>query len=72
MLESGRSSSGHKVNFEIGISFAAIELSIRGKRGYRSLIEAACFDKSIAGLYRTSGDDGTFCYTFFKARAICG
>lgn len=28
------------------------------------------FDKGIADLYRTAEEDGVFCYTFFKARAV--
>jgi len=31
------------------------------------IIYAAAFDRGIADLYRTAADDGTFCYTFFKA-----
>jgi hypothetical protein len=33
------------------------------------LIEKSAWDEGIADLKRTSEDDGTFCYTFFKAVA---
>ena len=31
------------------------------------LIDEKTFDEGIKGLYRTTEDDGIFCYTFFKA-----
>jgi len=31
------------------------------------MIEQEAWDAGIRGLYRTAEDDGTFCYTFFKA-----
>ena len=31
------------------------------------LSEEQAFDKGIRDLYRTSKEDGVFCYTFFKA-----
>lgn len=34
------------------------------------LIDAKTFDDGIAGLCRTTGTDGVFCYTFFKAIAV--
>jgi SAM-dependent methyltransferase len=33
------------------------------------IMSEADFDRGIADLYRTAEADGTFCYTFFKARA---
>jgi hypothetical protein len=33
----------------------------------KGFIDPATFDKGIKDLYRTTGPDGTFCYTFFKA-----
>ena len=33
----------------------------------RKMIDEATWDRGIAGLYRAAEDDGTFCYTFFKA-----
>lgn len=40
------------------------ELSIK-----KGLIEPKTFDDGISGLYRTTEEDGVFCYTFFKAIA---
>jgi len=34
------------------------------------LIDEKTFDDGIQGLYRTTEEDGVFCYTFFKAVAI--
>jgi ubiquinone/menaquinone biosynthesis C-methylase UbiE len=34
------------------------------------LIDSKSWEKGIADLHRTTHSDGTFCYTFFKARAI--
>jgi len=40
------------------------------KHGYvHGLIAEDVFDRGIADLYRAAQDDGTFCYTFFKAFA---
>jgi hypothetical protein len=33
------------------------------------LVEPAVFDRGIRDLYRTTEQDDTFCYTFFKAVA---
>jgi hypothetical protein len=33
------------------------------------LIDGATFDEGIRALYRTTEQDGVFCYTFFKAIA---
>lgn len=34
------------------------------------IIDAPTFDQGIKDLYRTTEDDGVFCYTFFKAVAV--
>jgi hypothetical protein len=34
------------------------------------LMDENLWDKGIAELYESAGDDGVFCYTFFKATAI--
>jgi hypothetical protein len=34
------------------------------------LVDATNWSAGIRDLYRTAEDDGTFCYTFFKARGI--
>lgn len=36
------------------------------------LLDAVTFRKGIDGLYRSSEEDGVFCYTFFKAKAVKG
>jgi SAM-dependent methyltransferase len=51
-------------------TFTAMIESVRGAALESDLISAGDFDKGIAALYRTSEDDGVFCYTFFKARAL--
>jgi len=33
------------------------------------MIDQPTFDKGIKDLYRTTEEDGVFCYTFFKAVA---
>ena len=33
-------------------------------------LPAERFDQGVADLERTAQDDGTFCYTFFKAVAV--
>ncbi len=50
-------------------TFTAMIEAVREAALEAGLTTAGCFDKGIADLYRTSGDDGVFCYTFFKARA---
>ena len=34
------------------------------------LVDATNWSAGIRDLYRTAEDDGTFCYTFFKAQGI--
>jgi ubiquinone/menaquinone biosynthesis C-methylase UbiE len=51
-------------------TFTAMIESVRDAALESGLMSAADFDKGIADLYRTSEDDGVFCYTFFKARAL--
>lgn len=33
----------------------------------QGLMDPGAWERGIAGLYRTAGEDGVFCYTFFKA-----
>jgi SAM-dependent methyltransferase len=35
-----------------------------------NLIDEDTWNKGISDLYRATGEDGTFCYTFFKGRAV--
>jgi hypothetical protein len=34
------------------------------------LMEEADWDRGVRDLYRTTGEDGTFIYTFFKGNAL--
>lgn len=49
-------------------TFTAMIEGVRQSAIKEALIDPATFDKGIADLYRTTEPDGTFCYTFFKAR----
>jgi protein-L-isoaspartate O-methyltransferase len=51
-------------------TFTAMIEGVRQAALDAGLISAADFDRGIADLYRTTEDDGVFCYTFFKARAV--
>lgn len=48
-------------------TFTAMIEGVRDAALEAGLIDAVAFDRGIADLYRTAADDGTFCYTFFKA-----
>lgn len=50
-------------------TFTAMIEGVREPALSAGIIEASVFDQGIADLYRTSEDDGVFCYTFFKAFA---
>ncbi len=52
-------------------TFTAMIEGIRQPTLDAGLMPEADFDKGIADLYRTAEADGVFCYTFFKARAVC-
>ncbi len=47
-------------------TFTAMIEGTREKAISSSLIDEASFDRGISDLYRTSQQDGVFCYTFFK------
>lgn len=51
-------------------TFTAMIEGVRDSAITSGLLDAESFDKGIADLYRTSEQDGVFCYTFFKATAI--
>jgi len=51
-------------------TFTAMIEGVRDRALERKLLEPATFDKGIRDLYRTAEPDGTFCYTFFKARGL--
>jgi SAM-dependent methyltransferase len=50
-------------------TFIAMVEGVRAEAINSGLIEESRWDKGIKDLYRTTGKDGTFCYTFFKALA---
>ncbi len=50
-------------------TFTAMIEGVREKALSEGLANGADFDRGIADLYRTSENDGVFCYTFFKAFA---
>lgn len=48
-------------------TFTAMIEGVREPSIESGLIDAETFDEGIRSLYRTTEDDGVFCYTFFKA-----
>jgi SAM-dependent methyltransferase len=51
-------------------TFTAMIEGVREAALKAGLIRSDVFDSGIAGLKRTALDDGTFCYTFFKAFGV--
>lgn len=51
-------------------TFTAMIEGVREKALELNLIDEATWEEGIRGLYRATEDDGTFCYTFFRATAI--
>jgi trans-aconitate methyltransferase len=51
-------------------TFTAMIEGVRGPALEAGLMDAADFDAGIRALYRTTEDDGVFCYTFFKGIAV--
>lgn len=51
-------------------TFTAMIEGVRGAALEAQIIDAQAFDAGIRALYRTAEDDGVFCYTFFKGRAV--
>jgi ubiquinone/menaquinone biosynthesis C-methylase UbiE len=51
-------------------TFTAMIEGIREAAVDSGMISSSTFDQGIADLYRTAEDDGTFCYTFFKAFGV--
>jgi SAM-dependent methyltransferase len=47
--------------------FIAMVVGVRGPAIARGLVDNETWEKGIRDLYRTTEEDGTFCYTFFKA-----
>lgn len=53
-------------------TFTAMIEGVRQAAIDAGLCDGPLFDQGIADLYRTAEDDGTFCYTFFKATGAAG
>lgn len=51
-------------------TFIAMIEGVREQTLAAELLKADVFDRGIRDLYRTTEDDGVFCYTFFKAVAF--
>lgn len=51
-------------------TFIAMVEGVRQQALEMGLIDAATWDQGIRDLYRTAGEEGTFCYTFFKGTAV--
>ena len=52
-------------------TFTAMIEGMRDNVLKAGIIDQATFDEGVKDLYRTAEEDGTFCYTFFKAVAGC-
>ncbi len=51
-------------------TFTAMVQGVREPAIAAGLMDAAAFDRGIAGLLRAAEDDGVFCYTFFKGVGV--
>jgi ubiquinone/menaquinone biosynthesis C-methylase UbiE len=51
-------------------TFIAMVEGVRERVLSMGLVDSDGWEKGIADLYRATEPDGTFCYTFFKARAV--
>jgi hypothetical protein len=63
------SSKLHLVEGFIKKTFTAMIEGVRESALDAGMIDQPTFDKGIKDLYRTTEEDGVFCYTFFKAVA---
>ena len=63
------SSKPHLVEGFTKKTFTAMVECVRESALEAGLIDPAAFDEGIGDLYRTTEEDGVFCYTFFKAIA---
>jgi len=63
------SSKPHLVEGFTKNTFIAMVEGVREQALALNLIDEATWSKGIAGLYRTTEPDGTFCYSFFKGTA---
>ncbi len=53
-------------------TFSAMIANVRREVLEHNLMSAEDFDRGVTDLYRTSEEDGVFCYTFFKASGLKG
>jgi hypothetical protein len=51
-------------------TFIAMVESVKEHALSLNLIDEDTWNKGISDFYRATGEDGTFCYTFFKGRAV--
>jgi ubiquinone/menaquinone biosynthesis C-methylase UbiE len=51
-------------------TFIAMVEGVKGQALSMNLIDEGTWNKGIKDLYRATEEDGTFCYTFFKGRAV--
>lgn len=51
-------------------TFTAMIEGVREQAIKLGMIKPEAFDEGIRDLYRTTEEDGVFCYTFFKATGI--
>jgi len=51
-------------------TFIAMVEGVKEQSMRSGLMEEEEWDKGIRDLYRTTGEDGTFIYTFFKGKAL--
>ena len=51
-------------------TFIAMVEGVKDQALAMNLLDEKTWEKGIADLYRTTEDDGTFCYTFFKGAAL--
>jgi hypothetical protein len=51
-------------------TFIAMVKGVKEQAIRSGLMEEADWDQGIRDLYRTTGEDGTFVYTFFKGKAV--
>ena len=64
------SSRPHLVEGFTRKTFAAMIEGVRSRAIGARMITPERFDEGIRALYRTAGEDGVFCYTFFKGYAV--
>ncbi len=51
-------------------TFTAMIEGVKEQAIYEGLMSENEFNKGISDLYRTAGEDGVFCYTFFKGKGV--